>query len=128
MKKLLTVISLLMLFFANAECNVLYASDDSGSGGGSPAVSTAPISTATTVTDISAAFVVMVASTADNPGQLAELNSEYNACAAQRAALEATNPTAIKIPTDQYKSTLALLTDLMRQLWETIQSIIRNML
>jgi hypothetical protein len=128
MKKLFTVITLLMLFFANAECRVLYSDDDSGSGGGSSVVSSVSSSTLTTVTDLSTVWGAMVVSTADNSGQLDELSSEYNAVAAQRAALAAANPSAINISTDRYNSTLALLSNIMKSIWETLQSILRNML
>jgi hypothetical protein len=126
MKKLLTIISLLLLFYANAECLVLYSGDDSGTGGGSPAASYASSPGVINVVGISAAFSSMVASNDWNPGQLEELSSEYEACALKRATLEEANQTAINIPTDQYNSTLALLSNIMHVIWETMQSIVRN--
>jgi hypothetical protein len=128
MKKLFTVISLLMLFFANAECTVLYSYDDSGSGGGSTVVSSVSSVTLKPVNDVSAAWSTMVASTSDNSEQFEDLSSEYNAVAAQRAALAAANPSAINISTDRYNSTLALLSNIMKSIWETLQSVLRNML
>jgi hypothetical protein len=154
MKKLLTVISLLLLLFANAECTILYLEDDSGSGGCSSASSSTASSaviSVTTATSVASITGFMVnADNSDNiydqigeiraeisylrdllagetnPTLISQYQSQINTYTEKMATLETAARSNSEFPTNQYKSILDILNNIIKSLRDTIQSIIRN--